>query len=398
MPLKSWVPFLALMFVLGAVFQLPLLVILPVALGVILAAASWWERHALDGVIYRRRFHYNRGFPGETTSVKVEIENRKLLPVSWLRTEDPWPKAVGPEDLSLLAPSHIPDEGYLTHIFSLRWFERTSRSYTLSFRNRGYYRIGPVQLSSGDLFGMYEQRQQAGAREALTVFPELLPFSEFKLLADDPFGDRQAHRRLFEDPNRQMGVREYQPEDEFRRIHWPATAHTGELQSKIYQPVTSQVMFVCLNVATFPHYWEGIYPPLLEHLIKMAATLVYQGMRTGYAVGLLSNGCLARADQPFRMLPGRSPKQLVRLLQALAEVTPFITAPFEKLLLKSMSEIPYGATVVIVTALVPPELSETLGRLRKYRKHMTLISLEAKAPPPIPGVRTVHLPFKPESK
>ncbi len=393
MQLRSWAPFLLVCFFFGAILHSPILVTLAISLGVILAVAGWWRQHALDGIVYRRRWHYHRGFPGEQTSLQITVENRKLLPISWLRVSDPWPKAVGPADLAVLAPSHVTDEGYLTHLFSLRWFERVHRDYTLTFRQRGYYRVGPAQLTSGDLFGMYEVRQDGARGDALTVFPELLPPSTLNLQTEDPYGDRHTRRRLFEDPNRPMGVRDYHPEDEFRRIHWPATARTGQLQVKVYQPVSTQVMVVCLNVATFPHYWEGVYPALLEQLIKVTATLVYQNIQDGYSVGLISNGCLARADQPFHIPPGRSPRQLATLLQALAEVTPFMTAPFEKYLLKSAPSIPYGATLILVTGLVTPELVDTLVRLKKYRRHMTLISLEEKAPAPVAGVRMIHLPF-----
>ena len=136
-------------------------------------------------------------------------------------------------------------------MFSLRWFERARRSYILLFRKRGIYAIGPARLDSGDLFGIFEQVKEVGPNQTLTVFPTLLPFSEMGFPAEDPFGDRRSRRRLFEDPNRPMGVREYRPEDSFRRIHWPATARTGQLQVKVYQPTSGQVMMVCLNVSTF---------------------------------------------------------------------------------------------------------------------------------------------------
>lgn len=394
MHLKTWVPFLVMTFLGGAIFKSPLVITLSITLAIILGVAGWWRKHALDGIVYRRSWHYSRGFPGEETSLKIEIQNNKLLPLTWLRTNDPWPLAVGPGDLSVLAPSHIADEGFLTHVFSLRWFERATRQYTLCFRQRGYYPVGPVELASGDLFGMYEARTTAGKSEALTVYPELLDFNELGLQTEDPFGDRHTRRRLFEDPNQPMGVRAYTPEDDFRRVHWPATARMGDLQVKVFQPVSSQVIMLCLNVATFPHYWEGIYPALLEQLIKITATLAYHSVQGGYAVGLISNGSLAHADQPFRLPPGRSPRQLAALLQALAEVSPFMTAPFEKYLLKAVPDIPYGATLVIVTALVTPELADTLVRLKKYRRNMTLISLEESPPPIISGILTVHLPFK----
>ena len=95
---------------------------------VVLLLALWWQRRSLDGVSYVRRPYYRRGFPGEETNLRLEVQNRKLLPISWLRTQDPWPKAIGPQDEELLAPTHIPDQGLLTNVFSLRWYERARRN------------------------------------------------------------------------------------------------------------------------------------------------------------------------------------------------------------------------------------------------------------------------------
>jgi hypothetical protein len=98
-------------------------------------------------VSYRRRFHFTRGFPGERFPVRLEVENQKWLPLSWLRITDPWPKAVGPEDEQVLASGHIQDQGTMTHAFSLRWFERARRSYDLLLRKRGVYKVGPAQAN-----------------------------------------------------------------------------------------------------------------------------------------------------------------------------------------------------------------------------------------------------------
>jgi uncharacterized protein (DUF58 family) len=394
-----WLPFLAVLFLLGALFQLPFLTSFSAALMVLIGVAELWRRHALDQVVYRRKPYYKRAFPGEKVNLRLEVENNKLLPVSWVRIEDPWPQAVGPVDESILAPSHVPNQGLLTHIFSLRWFERVKRAYTLCFRNRGVYRVGPTRLRSGDLFGMFEQERELNNPAYLTVFPELVTMEELQLPAEDPFGDRKSRRRIFEDPNRPMGVREYRPEDSFRRIHWPATARTGDLQVKVYQPTSAQQMVVCLNVITFPRHWEGVYPPLLERLVSVAATLVYQGVQMGYQVGLISNGCLAYSDQPFRVPPNRSPHQLANLLQTLAAVTPMVTTSFEDFIVQEMPKVHYGASLMIVTAVTSPELSESLIKLKRHGRRVTLLSLAQEPPPMIPDVECVHLPFEePESE
>lgn len=395
MLLRSWIPLLLVVFLLGAFTRQIWPIAFALAVAVVLAFTEFWRKQSLRGVTYQRRWTYRRGFPGESIPVRIETENRKLLPLTWLKVIDPWPLAVGPTDESILGPSHIETLGELVNLYSLRWYEKNTRTYDLLLRQRGVYPIGPAQLTSGDLFGLYESTQEQKDQDLVVVFPDLVELPRLLLLAEDPFGDRRTRRRLFEDPNQPMGVRDYHPEDDFRRVHWPATAKTGALQVKVYQPVTARVMLICLNVSTSVQYWLGIDSDMLEQLVKVAATLAYHGVQNGYSVGLMSNGCLAHSDQPFRIDPGRSSEQLSSLLQALAAVTSFTSAPFETYLVNSMPKVPYGATLVIVTSLVTPELVESLASLKRYRSHTALISLEAKAPPEIPGVRIFHLPFEP---
>jgi uncharacterized protein (DUF58 family) len=390
---RRWLPILAIIFLFGAFFRINWLMSMTIAVAVVIGLAGWWRTQSLRNVFYRRKFFYTRGFPGEESSVQLEVENRKLLPLSWLRIQDPWPKNVAPVDENILAPSHIQEQGLLTNVFSLRWFERVRRRYPIKFRKRGVYQVGPAAMTSGDLFGIYEDTKTSDTRQLLTVFPELIPMEKLDLPAEDPLGDRKSRRRLFEDPNRPMGVREYHPEDSMRRVHWPATARTGQLQVRVYQPTSGQVLVVCLNVSTFERTWEGVDPEMLEHLVSMTATMCNDGIKNGYRVGLIANGCIAKSDQPFRIPPGRSPKQLGYLLGALAGVNPVVTSPFERFLIKELPRVPYGATLLIVTSVTSNTLAEVLVSLKRHERKITLLSVSPKTPPHIPGIQTIHLPF-----
>ena len=389
----SWWPFLILIFLLGIFTRTYPLAAFSVMLLAISGLAYWWRNHALDGVNYQRRFIYRRGFPGEKITVTLEAENRKFLPMPWLRVQDQLPTAVGPEDEGTLKVTHTPELGMLVSLFSLRWYERDRQIYSLLLRKRGVYRLGPPLLESGDLFGVFEQYNEPEQYDYLTVFPEPLPYQALQLPTADPYGDQRARRRLYEDPTLPMGVRDYSPDDDFRHIHWPATARTGELQVRVFQPVSARVMVVCLNVSTFPHYWEGTHPELLEHVVRVSASLVEKGLQDGYRVGLVSNGCLGHSDQPFRVPPGRSPAQLAQLLTALAGVTPFATGAFDRFLMAEASHLPYGATLVVVTGIMSQALAETLLRLQQHGRRIVLLCSAVEPPPPIPGVRIYHRPF-----
>jgi uncharacterized protein (DUF58 family) len=388
-----WTPFLIVLFLLGIFLQNYTTAVFALILILIGLLARWWQKHSLDGVTYQRGLIYRRGYPGESLAMRLEVENRKFLPISWLRIEDRVPLAVAPAQESLLQPSHLPDVGLLINHFSLRWYERDRILCNLLLRTRGVYRLGPARLESGDILGIFEQVNPDGPEDYVTVFPKLLPFSALRLPADDPFGERSTRRRLYDDPNLPMGVRDYQPDDDFRRLHWPATARTGELQVKVYQPISARVMVVCLNVSTLSHYWQGTLPEMLEYMVSMAATVADYGLRDGYRVGLISNGSLAHADQPFRIAPGRSPDQLTHLLTALASVTMFATTRFDRFLLTQASRLPYGASLVIISSLLNPALVETLFRLKQRGWRITLLYTSKDRPQSIPGVRIVHLPY-----
>ena len=198
MDLKRWVPLFVVGIILGVILRISLLVTFILLLFLILSLATWWQRRSLDGVNYQRKTFYKRAFPDEIVPLQVEIENRKILPLTWLRVQDPWPKAVGPNDEEILAPTHLPDQGLLTNVFSLRWYERARRQYTLKFRKRGKYKIGPVKLESGDLFGIYEKSEQRENIELLTVFPELISWTESEMEGIKYFSGTGTYKKSFE--------------------------------------------------------------------------------------------------------------------------------------------------------------------------------------------------------
>lgn len=387
-----WLIILVVFFLIGMLLRVTWLMTIVLAVSVVYSLAHTWKNLALRGITYLRKFHYTRGFPGETTTVRVHLANQKFLPVSWLKSEDPWPKAVGPQDEDLLAPHHIQSMGYLTNLFSLRWYERTHREYTLQFRQRGVYTIGPVSLASGDLFGITENQITLDQRDIVTVFPAFIQTHQLSLYPEDPLGEMRSRRKIYEDFSRPMGIRDHLPEDGFRKVHWPATARTGKLQTKVFQPASGRVMEVCLNVSTFEKHWEGVHPHLMEYLISVAATVINNSMQAGFQVGLLANGCIALSDRPFRIPPGSTPKHLATLLSALAGVSPVVTASFERYLLREAPRIPFGATLVIISAVFTPQLAETMMQLKKRERKITLISVTEKAPQPVPGVAMIHLP------
>jgi len=366
--------------------------VLPIFLLLTIVAGRWWSDRALRDVTYRRRIARKRAFPGETVDVEVLVENAKLLPVPWLRVEDEWPLDVPLTDSQVLGPSYKRDMGNLTHVFALRWYERIRRQYTLLADKRGVYGLGPTRLHSGDVFGLFQTERVIEEQDFLIVYPRIFALAELGLPSKEPFGDTRARHHLFEDPSRTMGARDFYPGDSFRHVHWPATARRQQLQARVYEPTTTLTAVICLNVATFPRPWEGILPELFERAIVVAASLAAHAVESRYSVGLVSNGAVPRSDRPIRVKPGRSPDQLTRILELLAAITGYVTAPMGRFLLRSSPALPWGATLVVVTPIVTDELLASIIQLRSAGRRIVLVSLDKEAPPELYGVVTHHLP------
>jgi hypothetical protein len=59
--------------------------------------------------------------------------------------------------------------------------------------------------------------------------------------------------------------------------------------------------------------------------------------------------------------------------------------------------VPYGASLVILTSIYSPSLAETIVRLKRHERQITLISMAEEKPTPIAGVNVLHLPFNEET-
>jgi uncharacterized protein (DUF58 family) len=392
LPGHGWGRLAALLLVAGYLLRSIPLISIAAVMGVVLVAAAAWNKAALRSLFYQRRMRYRRGFPGESLGLEVVVENRKALPLAWLRISDRWPPEIGPQDETSYAAGPHGGGGALGLVLVMRGHERARRRFDLALRRRGIYPVGPAAALSGDPFGLYQTEGLVQPAQQLVVYPEILPAREMGLPPDDPFGDRKSIRRIFEDISQTVGVRDYLPGDSFRRIHWPATARFSRLQTRVHQPISGLDLVVCLNAATFPRHWEGTDPRLLEALVRAGASLVKEAFDRGYRVGLISNGSIAHADRPFRIPPGRSPGHLALLLEALAGLTPLVTVPFDRFLLIQAPRLEYGAGLVAVSAITSTALMESLLRLRARCRRVTLVSLADAPPAPAPGIEIIHAP------
>jgi uncharacterized protein (DUF58 family) len=377
---QLWLPVAILVALVGIGIREPAVAAVGMLLLLTGGVAHTWNRLALERVEFRRSFSGKRAFAGESIEVTYSVVNRKPLPLPWLEIRENAPAALPAEDVHT-SPSATPGAVSISRSTSLAWYERVVWKHRFRCPTRGHFRFGPALLHTGDLFGFYDTSREVTHHDYVTVLPRLYDLEALGLPTRRPFGEERGGSRIFEDPSRLVGIRDYRAGDPLKRIEWKATARRGALQSRVYDPSASLHLLVALNVSTLEFAWEGYIPVVLERSISLAGSVARWAHEHRYATGLLANSSYPGADRAMVIPAGRDPDQLTRILEALAMVSPFTIAPLEDVLEEQARRLPLGATVVLVTALVTERLTATLYRLAE-RGYPLAVIWSADEPPP----------------
>src|SRR5438132_11705416 len=221
---------------------------------------------------------------GDTVRVKLEVRNAGWLPVPWVLLEDLLPRQALEQ-----RPPRLRVRGKRLQIRMLPPGQEVESSYDLECAQRGYYQIGPLVMESGDLFGLHRRYRVDAEPHYLLVYPRVVRLQGYDLASRRPIGDVRMIHRLYEDPTRISGVRPYEAGDPLNRVHWRATARTGALHSKIYEPSTLAGATLLLDFHKAGYHRQG-EPHRSELAVTAAASLANAVYELGQQVGLISNG------------------------------------------------------------------------------------------------------------
>jgi len=330
--------------------------------------SHFWMRRALEDVTCERDYQ-ERAFPGERVPVTLRVRNGSLLPIPWLRISDS-------------APIQLKSPTFFRSVASLLPHESLTLGYELDCRRRGYYHLGPLIVSSGDLFGIRSYERRVRVMDPILVYPRVVPLATLKLPAQTPFGEVPTKQRIFEDPSRMVGVRPYQSGDSLRHIHWKTTATTGTLQVKRFEPAISIESQVLLNLNR-DDYSAIRVETATELAIVTAASIAHYLIEKRQTVGLACNGIdpLVGLGQPVVLPARRGRDHLMTILDALARVqSSREVMPFADLLRESRLHMSWGGTGVIISADADDALFDGMVMMKRAGFHVMLVLIDPRQP------------------
>ena len=366
--IRGFVLFLLVLFLIAAALRLDFFfTILYLFFGVYALSQLWMQR--IGKRLSVERLFVDHAFFGDEVEVRVRLTNGGWLPVPWLNLHDSLP-------VQLSTPP------FYRRVVALGPHERKDLRYTLHCRQRGYYAVGPMTVQSGDLLGLARPRLRQVGPAGLTVYPRIVPIHKLDLPTRSPHVALPAQARLFEDPARVMGVREYVWGDSPRRIHWTATASAGQLLVKQYQPAIARETLICLDLDQENYGLRQRYQAT-ELAIVVAASLANRiVVEEGLPVGLTTEARDPIGDEQVRFsFPPRSARaHLIGILEVLARVQITSPAPIAELLQRASTRLSWGATVSVITGRESTELFDNLVYLRRSGFTVALILVQPALP------------------
>jgi len=354
-----------------------------------LYAWNRWYTPRILGQISARREFTDHAFWGEEIPVTLRLHNKGRLGIPWLQLRE----SVAVE-LTARQPTN--------QVVSLPRRQTLKLTYIVQTRRRGYYRLGPLNLKTSDLFGLFPEQVRSLPPDYLTVYPRLYTLSQLSLPSRLPFGVVNSRQRLFEDPARPMGVRQFRSGDSLRQINWKASAHTQDLLVKTFAPAISLETAVLLNLHLGDYVWrDRAYT--VEWAIEVAASLAAHLVEMRQSVGLISNGIdplhqsqndsVAFDEESGRLLfvQGRGSKPLVppppipprpgqrhlmEILERLARLEAEETTPFDQWAATACLDLSWGVTVLAITPTGSEAVCQTLHRLVRAGFNPILLVVE----------------------
>lgn len=299
---------------------------------------------------------------GARNVVELRLRNRASIPLA-LEVKD--------------EPPHLFDTLEDVILLTLPANSGTTVSYAVTPKRRGNYQFGDVNIRYLSRFKLFKRQAKIAQSMQVKVYPNLLELKKYVVLARRGRSSEAGlkHSKLYGEGTEFESLRNYFPDDDYRRINWKATARAGYPISEEYESERSQnvtIMLDCGRMMTAAI--KGMSK--LDYAINSALMLSYVCCMKGDKVGLV-----AFSDSVEAYIPPRGGKrQLYSIVEALYDISPKTCQPdYEKAFTLVESKLRKRSLIVVFTDLIDVEISKILALyLPVLRPHHLVLCITLK--------------------
>ena len=291
---------------------------------------------------------------GEVIDKRIRIRNLSLIPKTLLVTTDltTIPKYTSSYALGLTT------KGY-----------RSWRSMDKALQ-RGVFQMGPAEISTTDLLGLYRARSLHGTTEKIMIYPKINDLGNFQTGSSNLPSEGMARKKSNILSPHASSVREYTYGDSLSRIHWKTTARSGRLMSKEFDVGTSNEIMILNDLdksIQFGHFDEST----TELSITLVASLIKKYSDSNIPVGFLSHGM-----ERYYQAPNIGYSHLDRSMQILASAQAGDNKKLHHVLSDERNIWVSHSSMILITSSTEIEWVGALSELLNLTADITVILID----------------------
>jgi uncharacterized protein (DUF58 family) len=158
--------------------------------------------------------------------------------------------------------------------------------YAVRSHLRGRHPLGPLTVVLRDPFGLTNRFAEVGATGDIVVLPRIDPLVGGRPPGNGVGAEGEIPFMVALHGEDDQSIREYRDGDDLRRIHWPATARTGDLMVRQEDRPARRRAMILLDPRAGAHQGHGASSSF-EWAVSAAASVVAHLAGLGYATHLI---------------------------------------------------------------------------------------------------------------
>ena len=326
--------------------------------------AEWWTlKHGLDNVTYSLTPDRQVVDPGESFSITTVIENRKRLPISFIKIKELMPCQLVFDCEDELNIHRDLEHTQLTSSLYLGARKSSSRSLSVRLPERGRYFFTGCTMYGGDFIGAGQDVRYISQNAEVAVCPRPCRSTELQEVLGGFLGDISVRRFILEDPVLTAGFREYTGREPFRSISWTQSARGQGLMVKQYDYTAEPSVTVVLNV----EYRGDLTREMAEKVEKcyrIARTVCKTLEDSGVRYDFITNATTAGAWGRWHTLEeGIGERHFATVLEGLARAGYGRIMSFDRLIARCMRRSDAGRGRIIITPAMLDGYQRSVDRL-----------------------------------
>jgi len=295
-----------------------------------------------------RKLHLAWAMIGDSVQEQLTLVNHSYFPAIWVEITD--------NSTSLTTPIRL--------VSDIGPKSSRTRYFSHICQRRGLYTLGPTTLSTGDPFGIYTLTRQESHQDTILVTPPFVQVSHLSIPPGGWTGEQWRSRRALEREISDAGVREYIPGDSLKRIHWSASAHTGDLVVRQLEAFACSDWWIYVDLQADMQAGKDLHSTI-ELSIVLAASLAVRGLNEHHRVGIIFAG-----PELVSLEPRADPAHRWRILKALALAGSGEHSLADIITLRHPDQ---SATLIAITPSTDPKWVAFAGRYRSQNQVAILI-------------------------